>query len=234
MSVEIGQSTQNLAHALRTETRPSPTSEPSRVSVLYATASDFAAMLPKLRDELGAETFFETLLADLVIQAVVRLRQFAAAAESETGVEEKRVRSEGHVYDAMMDAYKDLRRERDRREDAARKRPATRANEPSMDRVAPLAAREVSTIDPAAIPRIDEEARAASDDWRSRLAIDPMVSQTSPVVRGTWVTAQRICSLVIDNWTWADLLRTHPELTEDDIRSCLAYSVEQENREYPA
>lgn len=64
--------------------------------------------------------------------------------------------------------------------------------------------------------------------WQDRLIFDPNVSETSPVVRGTWVTVSHVVSLVVDGWTWSEILRTHPEITEDDVRTCLAYSVEQD------
>ena len=65
--------------------------------------------------------------------------------------------------------------------------------------------------------------------WQDRLVFDFNVSETSPVVKGTWVTVGHVVSLIVDGWTWSDILRTHPELTEDDIRTCLAYTVEQDN-----
>ena len=67
--------------------------------------------------------------------------------------------------------------------------------------------------------------------WRSRLQFDPEVSETAPVVRGTWVTTSQVVSRVVDGWTWAEILRSYPELIEDDIRACLAYAVEQEDLE---
>jgi uncharacterized protein (DUF433 family) len=35
--------------------------------------------------------------------------------------------------------------------------------------------------------------------------------------------------MIVDGWTWTDVLRSHPELTEDDIRICLAYTAAQED-----
>lgn len=67
-----------------------------------------------------------------------------------------------------------------------------------------------------------------SELWRDRLTFDTEISDRSPVVKGTWITVGQIVSLVVDGWSWADILRTHPELTEADIRACLAYSVEEE------
>jgi uncharacterized protein (DUF433 family) len=71
-----------------------------------------------------------------------------------------------------------------------------------------------------------DEERAV--DWRTRLIIDPEVSDTSPIVRGTWVTVAHMVNMIVDGWSWADILRNHPELTEDDIRACLAYTIEGE------
>lgn len=56
---------------------------------------------------------------------------------------------------------------------------------------------------------------------------DPDISSISPVVRGTWITAAEIVRLVVQGWSWGDILRAHPELTEADIRACLAFDVER-------
>ena len=89
----------------------------------------------------------------------------------------------------------------------------------------------VNRVDPTA----DAEGAPENDDdeiptrWQDRLVFDHNVSDTSPVIRGTWVTVGHVVSRVVDGWSWSDVLRTHPELTEDDIRTCLAYTVEQDN-----
>ena len=66
-------------------------------------------------------------------------------------------------------------------------------------------------------------------NWRDRLVFDFEVSDISPVVKGTWITVAHVVSLIVDGWTWADILRSHPELTEDDIRTCVAYAMAEEN-----
>jgi uncharacterized protein (DUF433 family) len=79
----------------------------------------------------------------------------------------------------------------------------------------------------------DREATLRAEDllaerWRGRLVFDFSVSEDSPVIHGTWVTVAQVVSLIVDGWTWSDILRAHPELTEDDIRICLAYTVAEE------
>jgi uncharacterized protein (DUF433 family) len=69
------------------------------------------------------------------------------------------------------------------------------------------------------------------ENWQDRLVFDFNVSETSPVIKGTWVTVSHVVSLIVDGWTWGDILRTHPELTEDDIRICLSYTIAQDNGE---
>lgn len=62
-----------------------------------------------------------------------------------------------------------------------------------------------------------------------RLVMDPAVSVTSPVIRGTGVTADHVSSLIVEGWTWADVLGAYAGLTEDDIRACLGYEMAREN-----
>ena len=65
--------------------------------------------------------------------------------------------------------------------------------------------------------------------WRDRLAYDFDVSDLSPVVKGTWITVSHVVSLIVDGATWADILRSHPELCEADIRMCVAYAVAEDD-----
>jgi uncharacterized protein (DUF433 family) len=92
------------------------------------------------------------------------------------------------------------------------------------------------------VPRgrgVDDVERTEADEgedrldprWRGRLVFDPNVSEHSPVVKGTWVTVSQVVSLIVDGWSWSDILRTHPELNEDDIRTCLAYTVAEDDGE---
>ena len=81
--------------------------------------------------------------------------------------------------------------------------------------------------DPACVAQGDEP---LADRWRGRLVFDLDVSEDSPVVKGTWVTVCQVVSRIVDGWTWSDILRAHPELTEDDLRTCLAYTVAEDDR----
>lgn len=88
-------------------------------------------------------------------------------------------------------------------------------------------------VNPATIDdeEIDDESAGEPmpTRWQARLVFDFNVSETSPVVKGTWITVSHVVSLIVDGCRWSDILRDHPELTEEDIRTCLAYTVEQDN-----
>jgi uncharacterized protein (DUF433 family) len=66
--------------------------------------------------------------------------------------------------------------------------------------------------------------------WQGRLTFDRDVSEDSPVVKGTLVTVNHVVSLILDGWTYADIIRAHPDLTEDDIRTCVAYNTTETAR----
>ncbi len=78
-------------------------------------------------------------------------------------------------------------------------------------------------------PEVSEVSDEEVPSWHDRLVFDFEVSDVSPVVKGTWVTVGHVVSLIVDGWSWANILRTHPELTEDDIRTCVAYAMAEEN-----
>jgi hypothetical protein len=81
-------------------------------------------------------------------------------------------------------------------------------------------------IDPESEVEIEEAEEAP--EWRERLIFDFEVSDVSPVVKGTWVTVSHVVSLIVDGWTWADILRAYPELAEDDVRACVNYTIFEE------
>ena len=85
--------------------------------------------------------------------------------------------------------------------------------------------------EPAEEETIEEELvdEPAPTRWQDRLVFDFNVSETSPVVKGTWITVNQVVSMIVDGCRWSDILRDHPELTEEDIRTCLAYTIEQDN-----
>ena len=61
--------------------------------------------------------------------------------------------------------------------------------------------------------------------WSDHLAFDFNVSNSYPVIKGTWVTTDQIVTLIIDGWTWSDIIKTNPGLTAADIRAAISYTI---------
>lgn len=65
---------------------------------------------------------------------------------------------------------------------------------------------------------------SSTSRWQDYLVEDP---DDGVIVKGTFVTVGYVVSLIVDGWSWREILTRHPELCEDDIRACLNYAVEQ-------
>lgn len=70
-------------------------------------------------------------------------------------------------------------------------------------------------------------------DYRERISRDPEVMAGKPVVKGTRIPVERILAHLAET-SMHDLFEAFPELTEEDVRACLAYArqaVERERQE---
>lgn len=63
-----------------------------------------------------------------------------------------------------------------------------------------------------------------------RIIQDPTIMMGKPVVRGTRIPVERVLAHLEEN-DRADLFEAFPELTEADVRACLAYAREAIERE---
>ena len=72
-------------------------------------------------------------------------------------------------------------------------------------------------------------------DWRDRIVIDPKILVGKPVVRSTRLWVEFIVELVANGWQEEQLLESCPQISEPDIRACLAYAGEllREEHVYP-
>ncbi|MEX2373614.1 MAG: DUF433 domain-containing protein [Dehalococcoidia bacterium] len=59
-----------------------------------------------------------------------------------------------------------------------------------------------------------------------RISVDPDVSFGRPCVRGTRIGVSLVLDWLAAGWTTADVLRDYPQLTEQDVRACIAYAAE--------
>ncbi len=179
----------------------------------------FESFSAQIRREMDAHGILETLLLDIVVKAAWDVKQGRG--------------SESNFLEAI-DTLERLRRRRvvplARSLSIPSPEPEEMTDPARSERLTPARVRRESADSPEVTEAepTTPEPTAIDARWRNRLLLDPEVSDVSPVIRGTWITVSHLVSLVVDGWSWADILRAHPELIEDDIRACLAWTVEQE------
>ncbi|MEW4570182.1 DUF433 domain-containing protein [Tautonia sp. JC769] len=194
------------------------------LGVLGGNDRDFLGVAEALRAELAPSGLVESLMADRVVLAVARLRSLVAG---------------GIGLDAAAEDLAQAEQSIDRALDALITARSARAE--GWGHPAPSSSRVGETSSMSPLPGNDDlpmnftlehSANPATPDdeqpWPDRLAFDDHVSEESPVVRGTWITAGQVVSLIVDGWDRDAILKNYPELTEADIRACLAYTVEQD------
>jgi uncharacterized protein (DUF433 family) len=67
-------------------------------------------------------------------------------------------------------------------------------------------------------------------DYRQRIALDPEVRFGKPVVRGTRITVGDVLGYLAGGMSEDEILREFPSLTREDIRACLAFAADREQR----
>ena len=63
-----------------------------------------------------------------------------------------------------------------------------------------------------------------------RITVDPAVRFGKPCVRGTRITVGDVLGYLAGGMSEDQILEDFPQLSRDDIRACLAYAVEREQR----
>lgn len=58
-----------------------------------------------------------------------------------------------------------------------------------------------------------------------RIAVDPAVAFGKPTIRGTRIWVGLILGMLAEGASIQDVLDEYPQLTEDDVRACLAYGA---------
>jgi uncharacterized protein (DUF433 family) len=62
-----------------------------------------------------------------------------------------------------------------------------------------------------------------TEHYQDRITQDPEIMVGKPVVRGTRIPVERVLAHLEEN-DRADLFAAFPELTEADVRACIAYA----------
>src|SRR5438874_8016273 len=62
--------------------------------------------------------------------------------------------------------------------------------------------------------------------YRDRIIHNPDIMVGKPVVKGTRIPVERVLAHLAHNPDLNDLFAAYPELTEEDVKACLAYAQE--------
>jgi uncharacterized protein (DUF433 family) len=67
-------------------------------------------------------------------------------------------------------------------------------------------------------------------DYREIITIEPDKRSGKPCIRGTRMTVTDVLEYLAGGMTHRELLEEFPDLTEEDIRACLAFAADRERR----
>ena len=67
-------------------------------------------------------------------------------------------------------------------------------------------------------------------DYRGRITIEPGKRGGKPCVRGLRITVYDVLEYLASGMSEAEILRDFPDLSQDDIRACLAFAADRERK----
>lgn len=67
-------------------------------------------------------------------------------------------------------------------------------------------------------------------DYRKYITIEPGKRSGQPCIRGLRITVADVLGYMASGMTHAEILDDFPELTEEDLRACLAFAADFERR----
>ena len=65
-------------------------------------------------------------------------------------------------------------------------------------------------------------------DYRNIITIEPGKRSGQPCVRGMRITVSDVLNYLASGMSEAEIVSDFPELTQEDIRACLAYAADRE------
>jgi len=65
-------------------------------------------------------------------------------------------------------------------------------------------------------------------DYRKLITIEPGKRGGKPSVRGLRITVGDVLGWIAAGMSWREIVEDYPDLTEEDIRACLAYAADRE------
>ncbi|MCK4313781.1 DUF433 domain-containing protein [Candidatus Bathyarchaeota archaeon] len=74
-----------------------------------------------------------------------------------------------------------------------------------------------------------------TEDWKSRITVDPNILVGKPIIKGTRIAIEFILDLLANGWTTESILKNYPQLKKEDVTAVLKYASEilKEEKVYP-
>jgi uncharacterized protein (DUF433 family) len=245
----VAESVGTATKSRRKSTKKSATTTKSTAALDQARRVEFESFSVSFRDEVDPKGVLETIQVNRTILSAWRLREAIEAERAGIlgglrtdrsgkfeALSEDLHRQTNRAERGFLRAFRGLLEIRDASQMTWGKAIQLDTRVVDVEPIAPCDD-EIMPNEWTIVPYEDRTPEPVSDPnsplprWQDRLVVDANVSVDSPTVKGTWITVSQIVTLIVDGYTWADILRTHPELTEEDIRICLSYATETENRD---
>jgi uncharacterized protein (DUF433 family) len=80
--------------------------------------------------------------------------------------------------------------------------------------------------------REHEENAMTEFNWRERISIKPTVCHGRPCIRRTRIWVSLVLDFLANGETIEQILEGYPQLTEEDVRACLAYGAEMSREQF--
>lgn len=65
-----------------------------------------------------------------------------------------------------------------------------------------------------------------------RISVDPNICFGKPCIQGTRIWVSLILDFLANGMNIEEIIKEYPELTEEDIRACIAYGAEMARERY--
>jgi len=67
-------------------------------------------------------------------------------------------------------------------------------------------------------------------DYKKHISIDANIRFGKPIVTGTRISVYDVLSWFANGMTFNEIIEDFPELTEEQIKACLAYAADKEHK----
>jgi uncharacterized protein (DUF433 family) len=67
-------------------------------------------------------------------------------------------------------------------------------------------------------------------DWKNIITIEPGKRNGKPCIRGLRITVYDVLDYLASGMTQEEILDDFPDLTQDDLRACLAFAADRERK----